>query len=290
MLDVVNRPDRTAFDEQVLGNPIPLDLNKAPRLLGAAGIGSLHNANILDVGCGLGDLTYGLALSPSISGSHIYAFDHSVESLRQARAVGRPDNGNTVHFSAQDALHLFFAAESFDLVAGSAVLHHFLDYPGFLREAARILKPGGIAVFAEPFFDGYFWPALFLKTAIEECGFDLNSPEFSQASIIGIVEFMARHRGNVPELEQMTDKHYFREDELMTAADQAGFRSVRFLPYDPPIFYRDWMPYFLDIYGITRPEIRRSAIAQYNRVAELAGPLLPNLMSHFKYVVFRKAE
>jgi ubiquinone/menaquinone biosynthesis C-methylase UbiE len=289
MLDVMNRADRKAFDEQVLGNPIPLDPNKAPRLLAAAGVTSLRDANILDVGCGLGDLTYGLAQTPFISSSRIYAFDHSVESLRQASAVNLPSNGNCVHFSAQDALHLFFAPGSFDLVAGSAVLHHFLDYPGFLREAARILKPGGIAIFAEPFFDGYFWPALFLKLAIEECGFDVNSPEFSRASVIGIVQFMARHRGNTPELEHMTDKHYFRESELLMAAHDAGFGSVRFMAYDAPAFYRGWMPYFLDIYGITRPEIRRSAIAKYDSVAEFAGPLLPNLMSHFKYIVLGKA-
>jgi ubiquinone/menaquinone biosynthesis C-methylase UbiE len=290
MLDVMSRPDRKVFDEQVLGNPIPLDLAKGRRLLAAAGLASLHRASILDVGCGLGDLTYGLAQSEFISDSDIYAFDHSVESLRRASAVNRAEVRNRVHFSAQDALHLFFADGSFDLVAGSAVLHHFLDYLGFLHEASRILKPGGTAVFAEPFFDGYFWPALFLKNAIEECGLDLNSAEFSNASIIGIVQFMARHRGNTPELEQMTDKHYFRESELLVAAINAGFTSVHFLPYDPPAFYEGWMPYFLDIYGIERPEVRRAAIAQYDRVAAFAGPLLPSLMSHFRYIVLRKAN
>jgi ubiquinone/menaquinone biosynthesis C-methylase UbiE len=184
MLDVMNRPDRAAFDEQVLTNPIPLDLEKAPRLLAAANAGAFRNANILDVGCGLGDLTYGLAQASTISQSDIYAFDHSLESLRQAAAVHNPRNGNRIHFSAQDAMHLFFADGFFDLVAGSAVLHHFLDYPGFLREAARVLKPGATAVFAEPFFDGYFWPALFLKNALEEHCSDWKSSEFSGAAIV----------------------------------------------------------------------------------------------------------
>jgi hypothetical protein len=54
-------------------------------------------------------------------------------------------------------------------------------------------------------------------------------------------------------------------------------------------FYDDWMSRFPDIYGVTRSDVRRPAIEQYGRAAALAGPLLPNLMSHFKWIVFRKA-
>jgi ubiquinone/menaquinone biosynthesis C-methylase UbiE len=291
MLDVMKRPDAAAFDEQVLSNPIPLDLEKAQRLLAAGGTQSYRNANILDVGCGLGDLTHGLAQSVAISDSDIYAFDHSLESLRLASSVTRGGGNNRIHFSVQDALHLFFADQSFDLVVGSAVLHHFLDYPSFLREAARLLKPGATAIFAEPFFDGYFWPALFLKNSLAEHGLELTSQEFSgAATIIGLVEYMSRHRGNSRALEHMTDKHFFRESELFATAVDAGFDSVRFSAVAPPEFYDLWMPHFLDIYGVSHPEVRRSAMAQYDQVAALAGPLLPALMSHFKYVVLRKAR
>jgi SAM-dependent methyltransferase len=290
MLDVMNRPDRAAFDEQVLAQPIPLDLEKARRMLAAAGAPKLRGANILDVGCGLGDLTYGLAQADSIADSDIYAFDHSVESLRRAAAVNSAANNNRVHFSAQDAMRLFFADNSFDLVAGCAVIHHFLDYPGFLREVARILKPGGVAVFAEPFFDGYLWPAFILKNAIEECGLDVGSPEFARTTILESVSFMSRHRGNAPALEILTDKHCFRESELILAASEAGFATARFIPYEPPEFSGGWMAYFLEVYGVTHPEVCRSAIAQFARLKELVGPLLADIVSHFKYIVLRKAE
>ena len=65
MLDVVNRADKAAFDAQVLHSGIPLDLEKAGNLLSAGSIGLLKDANILDIGCGLGDLTYGLTHSPA---------------------------------------------------------------------------------------------------------------------------------------------------------------------------------------------------------------------------------
>jgi SAM-dependent methyltransferase len=289
MLDTVNRPDQRAFDEQVAANPVPFDSGKAAKLLAAANAKPLRNSRILDVGCGLGDLTHGLAESPMVTDSDIYAFDHSVESLRRAASVTSKRNGNRVHFSAQDAQQLFFADRSFDLVAGSAVLHHFLDYGGFLREAARILKPGATAVFAEPFLDGYFWPTLFLKYAIESCGLDSKSPEFASATTIGHMEFTCRNRGNNPALEHLTDKHCFRENDLTAAAHAAGFDLVRFAPFELPEYYKDWMPLFLDIYGVTHPEVRRVAIAQYESAAALAGPLLPDLMAHFKYIVLRKA-
>ncbi len=290
MLDIANRPDKGAFDEQVLYNRIPLDLDKANKLLAAAHIEALDDANILDVGCGLGDLTQGLAHSHLICNSRVFAFDHSVQSLREAAAVTEPHNGNSVHYSAQDAFNLFFPDAFFDLVAGSAVLHHFHDVPKFFHELARVLKPGAKAVFGEPFFDGYFWPSLFLKNALEEHGVGLHDVAAGQASvIIGLVDFMSRHRGTHPELEHFTDKHFFRESELSAAATEAGFRSSRYVNTARPAFYRTWMPHFLDTYGVAHAEVRRSAIAQYEAASALAGPLLPELMSHFKYITLQKA-
>ncbi len=183
-----------------------------------------------------------------------------------------------------------FADNFFNFAAGSAVLHHFHDYPAFFSELARVLKPGAKAVFSEPFFDGYFWPTLFLKNAIEEHGLTLDAPGLGSASVIvGLSHFIARHRGNHPALEHMTDKHFFRESEVSSAATSSGFRSVQFSNVAQPDFYTAWMPYFLDTYGVTHQEVRRSAIAQYDRAAALAGPLLPELMSHFKYIVLQKS-
>ncbi len=49
------------------------------------------------------------------------------------------------------------------------------------------------------------------------------------------------------------------------------------------------MPFFLDTYGVLHREVRRSAIAQYERASALAGTLLPELMSHFKYITLQKS-
>lgn len=68
------------------------------------------------------------------------------QAWRRARDEGYADR---VDFRAGDAHHTGFPDASFDLIVGSAILHH-LDLPLALAELRRILAPGGRAVFQEP--------------------------------------------------------------------------------------------------------------------------------------------
>jgi SAM-dependent methyltransferase len=54
-----------------------------------------------------------------------------------------------IAFRVMDCERLEFPDESFDLVAGWAILHH-CNRSAALSEVARVLKPGGSAVFWEP--------------------------------------------------------------------------------------------------------------------------------------------
>ena len=289
LLDPVQRWDRAEFDIQVQNDPVPLDLSKAQKHLAAAGVGVLRNAVILDVGCGRGDLSCSLAQSEQIEDSDIYAFDHSVESVGQAKSIMEAKNGNRPHFSVQDASLLYFAENSFDFVVGAAVLHHIADYPKLLASIWRILKPNGVAVFSEPFFYGYLWPCLMLKNAVEELDLDIDAPEFGLCRFItDFVAFVARHSEDPAALESLTDKHFFRDSAVLNAARDAGFRSTNLTPAAVPEFYENWMSHFMDTYVIQHRELRRAAIRQYERLKALAGPVLPELVSHFKYIVLRK--
>jgi SAM-dependent methyltransferase len=53
-----------------------------------------------------------------------------------------------MHLSVADAMRTPFANGSFDLIYGNAILHH-LDSDQAAREIARLLAPGGVAVFRE---------------------------------------------------------------------------------------------------------------------------------------------
>ena len=290
LLDVVHRGDRAAFDTQVTTSPIPLDLTRAEGMLGAAGIESLENARILDVGCVLGDLSAGLANSPRVRNSSIYGFDHSIESVRIASHGVRAANGNRIYFSTQDASCLCFAPESFDVIAGSAVLHHVTDYAGFLGSLYGLLKRGGTVIFAEPFVEGYLWPCVLLRIALADLKLaSLDDPELGMCKfVLENTEYRVAHAEEPGLLDPLTDKHYFRIDRLVEEASKIGYRTVRFRNLDKPPFYQDWMSHFMDVYGIQHAALRARAIELYEHLRQSIGPAMPAMLSHFRFVSLYK--
>lgn len=66
------------------------------------------------------------------------------KAVRRAQAAGAE-----AHFEAMNAEALQYPAGTFDVVFGRGILHH-LDLGRAYAEIARVLKPGGAAVFLEP--------------------------------------------------------------------------------------------------------------------------------------------
>lgn len=108
-------------------------------------LGDTAGQRVLDLGCGSGENTLLLALK----GARLAAIDISADLLGLARRrlhVNRAPEAELLVASAHD---LPFEDRSFDAVLGIAILHH-LDLSTVAREVARVLKPGGRAVFKEP--------------------------------------------------------------------------------------------------------------------------------------------
>jgi SAM-dependent methyltransferase len=107
-------------------------------------LGDIRGLDVLDYGCGHGMAAVVLARR----GARVTAFDLAPAYVAEARR--RADaNGATVEFLQADGECLPFTEDRFDRVWGNAVLHH-LDLEKAARELRRVLRPGGVAVFCEP--------------------------------------------------------------------------------------------------------------------------------------------
>lgn len=97
----------------------------------------LEGARVLDIGCGIG--TY-VAKLDTICG-HAYGID--IDPYRVGRA-------NAGALSVAVSERLPFADHSFDVVLLNEVIEHVQDDAATLREACRVLKPGGHVVIYAP--------------------------------------------------------------------------------------------------------------------------------------------
>jgi len=96
----------------------------------------------LDVATGGGHTA--LALAPHVR--EVVASDLTAEMLTAAEAFIRGKGVANVTFREADATALPFGDGEFDLVTCRIAPHHFPDCAQFVREAARVLRPGGVAV------------------------------------------------------------------------------------------------------------------------------------------------
>jgi SAM-dependent methyltransferase len=99
-------------------------------------------AAVLDVGCGTGYGTAELAAAGSIIGA-----DVSSEAVAWAQEhYGRPG----VRFIEANCDALPLSSAQFDVITAFEVIEHLEDWRGLLREASRLLQPGGQFVVSTP--------------------------------------------------------------------------------------------------------------------------------------------
>ncbi|GHH60725.1 class I SAM-dependent methyltransferase [[Pseudomonas] boreopolis] len=110
-----------------------------------AALAARPRARVLDLGCGAGHVAFHLAPLAD----EVVAYDLSAQMLdvvASAAAERGLDNIRTVRGAAE---RLPFADAEFDVVASRYSAHHWSDVGQALREARRVLKPGGTAAFID---------------------------------------------------------------------------------------------------------------------------------------------
>ena len=131
---------------------------------------------VLEVGCGTGVATRGLALHPQFNG-HIFASDLSADLVdvarRRAVEVGCADK---ITFSSGDALSLE-NQDKYDAVIAHTVISHVPDYRSFVSSLANAVSEDGTIVI----FDGDYASVTFGSENSED------GTAFANALINGVV-------------------------------------------------------------------------------------------------------
>ena len=116
---------------------------------------------VLDLGCGPGTISVGLA--EAVKPAELHGIDMEETQVEMARAAAAAGGHSNAFFRTGEVTDLPFGDESFDIVHSHALLMHVPDIGTVLKEAKRVLKPGGLlsgrdligsSCFAEPELGG----------------------------------------------------------------------------------------------------------------------------------------
>lgn len=109
--------------------------------------------DLLDVGCGPGNITIGLAAL--VAPGRTLGVDRATAIIDDALG-GRPAD-STAEFCVDDAYALDLAEASFDVVHAHQVLQHLSDPVAALREWRRVCRPGGIVAARDADYAAFNW-------------------------------------------------------------------------------------------------------------------------------------
>lgn len=113
-------------------------------------LGDIRGKRVLDVGCGDGWFSILLAKRGAI----VSGFDISAEGVLAAQEWAEANGvAGSCSFVTGSIYDIPYPENSFDIVAGQSILHHATDKTKVASELARVLRPGGLGVFHEPFGD-----------------------------------------------------------------------------------------------------------------------------------------
>ena len=172
-----------------------------------------NDAQVLDLCCGTGDMTFALYRRSRGRAASITGADFAREMLRRAEIKGK---GTPLRWVEADALHMPFRNATFDLVTSAFGFRNLADYDAGLREIFRVLRPNGevgILDFGEPkgavgkFYHFYF------KHVLPKVGTLLSG-------VRGPYAYLPASVAKFPS-----------PDEMLQRMKAAGFRQVGYTPY-----------------------------------------------------------
>ena len=192
--------------------------------LGRAGAAAMAPRLIMDVGSGSGNSVF--ALAHMFPQAQIVASDLSPDmvGIMQRRAVQR-GVGDRLSVMVANASLLEPLPGSFDLIMGSSMLHHLLEPFDALQRLLMGLRPGGLAVFYEPFQAGNLILRQCLGEILRRAPYHGDiAPElveFIRVCVLGL-DLMFEEPRVHPVLPTLDDKWMFTRADFIDAAARFG--------------------------------------------------------------------
>jgi SAM-dependent methyltransferase len=121
--------------------------------------------SVLEIGCGSGNTA--IPLLNLLPQSRIVASDISPQLLAILREQVCGADRDRLLLMAMNASEHNFQEEVFDLVLGTAILHHIIDPSATIGACYHSLKKGGYAIFFEPFEAGHLLVRLLYEQLLE---------------------------------------------------------------------------------------------------------------------------
>ena len=103
----------------------------------------LAGLTALDIGCGGGLVSEPLCRM----GAKVTGIDPSERNIAIAKGHAEPQ-GLSIDYRARRIEDLVVSGETFDIVVCLEVVEHVPDVPAFIKECAKAIRPGGLAVFS----------------------------------------------------------------------------------------------------------------------------------------------
>jgi len=175
---------------------------------------------LLDVGCGPGTITIGLAAA--VAPGEVLGIDLEPAVVEQARALAKDQGITNVRFEVWPAEELPLADESFDADFEHTLLEHVASPSRVVQEMHRVLRPGRVIGLA----DGD-WETMVIEPVV---------PDFVEG--LALYERMWRHNGGNPRFGRhqhaILRQAGFRHGETMlkgveVTPERSAFIAERFL-------------------------------------------------------------
>ncbi len=248
---------------------------------------------VLDIGSGGGSSVF--ALCEVLPSARVIATDLSPQLLKLLSdfAATRGELKGRITTCCFDLQVPFFKRDCFDLVVGTAILHHLADPAKALRNVVAALKPGRSLVLVEPLEAGSLMLTILFEKVLLALK-KLGQEEGAMAELMRAMRLDIQARLGVPVLKPWTaaldDKWVFDEPYLQSLAVELGLSSIEIHPSHTNLerVFETCFRSLLSESGNAGLEIPASVLEVIQAFDQGISPLLKQQLSPTGILVFRK--